>query len=272
MIENNYGYIYVASVKKYFYDFAVNSARSLKDFYPDAKITLFTHEKFLDGREKIFDNVVTNIPIHSRAKMWAMANSPYDRTVYIDVDSEIWHEDISTLFDELDDCDAFFTKTPIYSAGRKSWTQPLADDKLTYLTYQGGFCGFKRSDLIQDFLNTWYTEYLTQREDFETEKFKKFNPDMKPWDMFTLWRITNEDEFARFRDGLNIKLLNVRFNFCTNYHKEELEGKEPVVIHFNKDAIFKDPGLETFRKRVLKKDETNYFTKQEINQNPPKFN
>ena len=39
-----------------------------------------------------------------------MANSPYDITMYIDADSEIEHEDIGIVFDELNNNDMMFHK------------------------------------------------------------------------------------------------------------------------------------------------------------------
>ena len=85
-LKTSKGYIYVASLKKLYYELGIESATSLRDLYPEANITLFTHETFIDDDRpyKIFDNVVTNIPIHRRAKMWCMARTPYDYTFYND--------------------------------------------------------------------------------------------------------------------------------------------------------------------------------------------
>ena len=44
----NKGYIYVASVNKAYYYAAKKSAESLLDFYPEAKITLFTHDFWVE--------------------------------------------------------------------------------------------------------------------------------------------------------------------------------------------------------------------------------
>jgi hypothetical protein len=42
---------------------ALFSATTLKDFFPNAHITIFTHSKFCDERVyKVFDNVITDIP------------------------------------------------------------------------------------------------------------------------------------------------------------------------------------------------------------------
>ena len=98
------GYLVVASRKPNFYSLAINCIESIKDYYPDAKCCLVTEEKFLDGREDIADDLIF-CDDHYRAKLWGMANSPYDITMYIDADSEIEHEDIATVFDELNNKD-----------------------------------------------------------------------------------------------------------------------------------------------------------------------
>ena len=40
-----------------------------------------------------------------------MANSPYDVTMYVDADMECEHEDIMTVWDNLDDKDMVFRKS-----------------------------------------------------------------------------------------------------------------------------------------------------------------
>ena len=54
----------------------------MRDFFPQANITLFTHEKFLDKQSDIFDIVITDIPVYYRTKMWGMANIENIRKVY----------------------------------------------------------------------------------------------------------------------------------------------------------------------------------------------
>ena len=93
------GYLVVASRKESFYRLAINCLESLKDYYPDARCCLVTEERFLDGREYVADDLIF-CDDHYRAKLWGMANSPYDITMYIDADAEIEHEDIATVLVE----------------------------------------------------------------------------------------------------------------------------------------------------------------------------
>lgn len=258
------GFIYIASVSKFYYNMAVNSCETLKDFYPEAHVTLFTHEKFLDGQESIFDNVVTNIPIHTRAKMWGMMNSPYENTVYIDADTEIWSDHVKYMHDELKDCDVYFTKTPDYSPGRITW---LYVDKAQTkkLMWQGGMCAFNNTPLARDFVKTWYYEYLKQIS--TPWPFKDYNPEQQQWDMFTLWKILNHEEFSRFK-SLHVKEVNAKYNFCINYLRDELKGEEPCILQYSRDIVKAQP---VYYNRFYK-DEKSYFSKQEVNNNPPKHN
>ena len=91
---------------------AINCLESLKDYYPDARCCLVTEERFLDGREYVADDLIFcggNV----REKLWGMSQSPYDTTMYIDADCEIVHEDIATVFDELNGNDMVFHTLPV---------------------------------------------------------------------------------------------------------------------------------------------------------------
>ena len=108
MSEPTKGYVIVASRKKFFYVSAINLMESIKDYYPEAQITFVVEERFLDGQERIADNVIF-CDNHARAKLIGMAKSPYDITFYVDADIECEHEDIATIFDKLDGHDLMFT-------------------------------------------------------------------------------------------------------------------------------------------------------------------
>ena len=81
-MQNN-GFVYVASLRRGYYRAAKNSALSLLDYWPEAKITLFTHPEWVEpGDEEIFENIITDgVPYHKRAKLWALDKTLYDLTV-----------------------------------------------------------------------------------------------------------------------------------------------------------------------------------------------
>ena len=108
------GYLYVASRDERYLKAAVQSAESLLDFHPKAKITLFTEERW-DGTydRKLFDNIIY-CDDHVRAKLWALSRTPYDKTMYIDCDTYIQHEDIKKVFTFLKNNDIIFTRNRPY--------------------------------------------------------------------------------------------------------------------------------------------------------------
>ena len=75
------GFMLVASFSKPYYDAAVMCADSIKDFYPEAKIAIYTHRDwFQEEHRHLFDHVHLDIPAHVRAKLWALTKTPYDIT------------------------------------------------------------------------------------------------------------------------------------------------------------------------------------------------
>src|SRR6056300_444358 len=97
------GFLIVASKQKGFYRYSKYLAESIKDFWPEANITFFTHEEWVQSEDyDLFDNIITEgIPDHIRAKLWALNKTPYDITAYLDADMICEHEDIKNIFDEL---------------------------------------------------------------------------------------------------------------------------------------------------------------------------
>ncbi len=75
------GFITVATKRKQFLVGADNLKESILDHYEDAKITLFTEQKFIDDPEcqhffRDYDQVIATPSNTNREKMWGMANSP----------------------------------------------------------------------------------------------------------------------------------------------------------------------------------------------------
>jgi len=189
------GYVYIASLSKAYYKAAVNSAISLRDHYPEANITLFTHEVFLqDNDRKFFNNIITNIPVHKRAKMWGMAKTPYDKTLYLDSDTEIRSERIKDVFDILDKNDIMFTKiVPHVSNTRR------IDDN-NDLQYHGGVILYNNKKPTIKLINEWYELYAEQVKcSWSKSQFAQYDPKMKPWDQFTIWYLLQQKEYKKIK-------------------------------------------------------------------------
>lgn len=235
------GFIYVASRQKLFYEFAIFAAESLRTFHPKAHITLFTHAAWVEDRARaLFDNIITNIPVHSRAKMWAMARTPYEKTFYNDVDSQIVHRGIKNVFKELNDCDMFFTESYWYTTAEHKWA--FFDKEQTInVDYHGAVCCYRKTDLTIDFMQTWFDEYIKQRANPWTYDFAY--PEWQQFDMFTLWRLTSGrfEEFDRFKD-LNIKLGPKIYNATIHDGKDVYKGKRPCVYQIDKHSVMEYMG------------------------------
>lgn len=268
--KSSYGFIYVASKDVKYYEMAKYSCQSLRDYYPDAHITLFTHEKFLDGEEHgLFDSVITDIPVHYRTKMWCMARTPYEKTVYIDADSFVCHKDIRTIHNFLDECDMFFTPVEAYTTANIKWA--WIDKQQTEVPkYHGAVCGYNKTDLNIDFMQTWYDEYIKQVCDPEWPYEKNHYREWKIFDMFTLWRMTcgKWEEFDRFKN-ININLLHKRYNITAQHMAEE---KIRTVIHqIDRDTLKRIP--EFWNKIEMKENNAIYIFKQsKIDKLPTEYN
>ena len=214
------GYLVVASRKESFYRLAINCLESLKDYYPDAKCCLVTEEKFLDGREYVADDLIFcggNV----REKLWGMSQSPYDTTMYIDADCEIVHEDIATVFDELNGNDIVFHTLPVEAKSLYAIYDFTYNDKPEHFTYCGGVCLYKNKQFMSD----WYHLYLEQQMGI-------FRPNIEPWnklcgfDQTTLWWLLKKEKDIKvgtFKD-------NLRWNYYHGYEQLKLFPKQKEII------------------------------------------
>lgn len=247
--DNNDGFIYVASRNPLYYELGLLSAQSLKDCYPDANITLFTHKQFVDSRiEGIFDKVYTEIPVHSRAKMWCMARTPYTRTIYIDCDSQIRHKDIRTMHTLLDGYDMFFCSNLTYTVGNIKWAYIDIERKHNPI-YHGSLCGYWNTPLNLDFMQTWFDDYVKQ----VSTPWPHSKTNYKEWqqfDMFTLWRMTSNlyQEYERF-NNLNIHMIPRRWNTTPQDLPEDRNGR-PVITQIDRGFWRKLPVWPEIERRI----------------------
>ena len=101
------GYIIVGNMREIYYRSALYLIDSIREYDPNRPICLTTEQRFVTGKEDIDDLIICND--HERAKLYGIANSPYDKTYYIDADCEVIHEDLPTIFDKFDGNDILFT-------------------------------------------------------------------------------------------------------------------------------------------------------------------
>lgn len=219
LAEINKGIILIASISAAFYKAAVRCAVSIKDHYPNAKITLFTHQDFVDEKDiHLFEKIVVGIPVHSRAKLWALDKTPYDLTLYLDCDTEIWHEDISQIFDLLGDNDIAITNIREY-AGKGTKVSNTEN-----MTHHCGMFLYRKTEKVLEFMRKWWDEYLIQTASGQWP-YPEYNPKMKPWDQFTFWRLLKEDPSIR----VTILPDDARWNFIWVYNEDETD--KPIVVY-----------------------------------------
>ena len=111
------GYLIVSTMARSFYEAMVMAVESLKDEVPDAKVAVFTHEEWIrDSDRHLFDHIITPVPVHVRTKLWALEQTPFDQTIYLDADMFVLNNEIEEVFDYLDDTDVVMTENRPYNA------------------------------------------------------------------------------------------------------------------------------------------------------------
>lgn len=215
------GYLIVASYRYAYYKSAVFCAETLKDYYPDAHVTLFTHEQWVDETADVFDNVTTGIPASKRAKMWAMARTPYEKTMYIDADAQIQHEDIAIAHDYLGDNDMMMTEVRKYAA--RCHTFPGGEFR-----WHCGVCLYNDKPVTLQFMQDWFDYYERQQETWDVDP-DLYPPEMSVWDTWTLWRLLHLEGYD---EKLKIDKFpqDARWNFH-NFKYEEASPEEIVIYH-----------------------------------------
>jgi hypothetical protein len=241
--EPTKGFVVVATKEKQFLIGADNLKESILDHYEDAKITLFTEQKFIDDPDcklyfRDFDKVLATPGDHTREKMWGMANSPYDLTFYIDADCEIMHTDIENSFDRLEGNDMVFVELKRETKGHfADWD--WGDGDLDHLTHCGGICLYDtRNPLVVEFMNDWYYNYKNQKENlFNPDEYQGIPERYKAWDQLTLWyQLWHDPKYKsikwKFFDD------NYRWNYYSSFgfNKDGTHNYgvvDPVIVHYS---------------------------------------
>ena len=231
------GFVVVASRNVNFYKYACNLISSLRDFYEDANITLVTEPRFLDDNHEA-DNVI-HCDNNYRAKLWGMAQSPYDITMYLDADMDCEHEDIVTVWDNMQDYDLVFHE--LTKEREKFYAIRYFDyeGRQEQFTLCGGVCLYRSENpLVMEFMDDWYDLFVRQHQNhWKPEGFneRQWQEDLKHFDQTTLWWLTEKVE--KYKD-LKIGFFHddIRWNYFTQYGYEGLnsiEGKPPILRHYS---------------------------------------
>jgi hypothetical protein len=142
------GVLYVARGDRYL-EAAVESARSVRATMPAARIAIATDGPAPDG----FDEAIPLAePDGYRAKILGMIASPFDRTLFLDVDTYL-AVDVSELFDVLEFFDVAAAHAPLRV------TLPLDEVPDAFPELNTGVIAFRREERVQRLLQAWLDDY-----------------------------------------------------------------------------------------------------------------
>lgn len=222
MKDNSKGFILVASRFYAYYDAAHNLIDSILDHYPKANIALFAHDEWTkdDPRcDKLY--MVHDTINHVRAKLWALPQTPFETTVYLDVDTYVCHDDITDMF-ELNGNDMMFTNI-------RSYAGKISKFDGGELTLHGGAFAYHTSTI--QFMYDWFEYYDDQINDRWWPKNIGPKAQLAMWDQFTLWYLLQHRKLK-----VGIYKDDARYNFIRTYKEDECEG-DIVVYHYTLPAI-----------------------------------
>lgn len=233
----NNGVVLVATVFKKYYDSACLLADSIKQYHPNCKVTLFTEEEFVNPNSEIFDSVITDLPntpdderlsVKCRAKMWGMANTPYDVTLYLDCDMMVIDKEFSTVFDKIKDNDMLFTRI-------------TADREYAYhdrkfgggeFTIHGGLCLYKKT--AKSFMMDWYEKFKKQRLGYWwPNNVNHFPLKLQQWDQFSLWWMINKESDKYKYLKYDFFDEDDRWNAVWTLRPDLGHGVKPIIYHYN---------------------------------------
>lgn len=223
------GFIYGVGQNAIYLTAAKFSAYSLREYMPDANITLVAPRRLIDEECKaLFDNIICDeyVPDSERTKLYALSKTPYDLTMYLDADTEIVSEEISTCFDQLGDRDIIFTNIRLYNSNPRG----VIDDP--EYKYHGGVFLYNRKCLPM--MAQWWDLY----QQGQTEWPYPDHPSrMRVWDQFYLYYI-----LTHTKHGLNVGVFNedARWNFVIGYLIAELGGKPSIINHYTLNKAKED--------------------------------
>ncbi|MDO6680823.1 putative nucleotide-diphospho-sugar transferase [Oceanobacter sp. 5_MG-2023] len=144
------GFVYAATGDIGYTQLAIRSARSLKAQCPDYPIDLFTDQPCDDD---VFDQVHVYEDSWFRAKIDALQDSRFEKTVYIDADTFVI-DDISDVFFILDRFDIAAVHDQARASHHGQRIHKLSFPE-SFPALNSGVVGIRKTEETTAFLNTW---------------------------------------------------------------------------------------------------------------------
>ncbi|MFY0623131.1 MAG: hypothetical protein JXQ89_15720 [Pelagimonas sp.] len=147
------GVIYAATGEAYL-DTARRSARSLRKYNPDLHITLFSD---IDDTSGCFDRVIRIDGAHTRSKVDAIVETPYEQTLYLDTDTII-RDDLTDMFGLLDRFDICISGVVLWDRpGHKNvWKTKTPE---SFVEPNTGVILYRRTEKMNGFLEQFRKDF-----------------------------------------------------------------------------------------------------------------
>ena len=254
------GILLVASVYKPYLTSAQMLADSIKE-YSNIPITLFTIDEWKnDAGNHVFDNVVSGAPPSKRAKLWALPQTPYEITCYIDADMLCQSAAIKTIFSLIEDNDIVFTKIRPYAAAKIWWKG------VTQSHPHGGFFLYRNNKKTLCFMREWWDNWLWFRQNKMTERWKPlYHPlDIQEWDQFPLGLMlgVNDKDDPWYRPDIKwdyIKGKDCIYNYIHVYDRiVERVKEEDIILREVKTPLFNR--IHQFHREFYHDEDSCYST------------
>ena len=183
--EHKFGVLYIVTGDNYL-NAAIKSARSVRKYAPELGIHLFTgdvnYPRLLENKS-IFDSIEKIEKPHRRSKVEYLNKSPFERTLYLDSDTEVVAP-IFDLFEVLDAFDLALCHAHVRNHPRTlmTWKQEFPR---SFPQFNGGVILYKCNPKTTDFFEQWATafEQAGFAQDQVTLRETLWNSDLR---MYTL--------------------------------------------------------------------------------------
>lgn len=159
MQKKNYGVLYIVTTQEnlIYINAAVSSAQSVKQYSPALGVHIFTDANGLKHLQSLSHSPVDSTGLienpHYRSKVDYMAESPFDRTLYLDSDTRVV-ADITELFELLErfDCAIGHAHNRNFHKTSQIWTVGIPP---AFPQYNSGVFLYKNSEKMNDLLKRW---------------------------------------------------------------------------------------------------------------------
>jgi hypothetical protein len=160
------GILFVVFGEKY-YNMALKTITYSRKFteLPFHVLTNIKNDGLLKITNLTQEYIGINTAMNRHIKTTMIRKSPFDKTIYLDVDSVIQNKGIESAFDLLDSHDIMLNLYGVWNDGAKVlsyYRKAMARLKtvLPLTIYYGAFIGFNKTEQAHEFFNNWNANWI----------------------------------------------------------------------------------------------------------------